>query len=128
MSRSSMLPLARQTLTAQQATNLAGWLNNHASSSIPGWLSTGLGLVNSVMGLIADIAIQGISAANGDAQTSAGNLAGKVSEGGLVGVVPGATTVNGKTKFIWSYIYKAELNGKSYVNVLYACQADVLIK
>jgi hypothetical protein len=128
MSNSSMAPLAKQKLTAQQAKNLKGWLNNHSTSSIPGWFSTGLGLAKGVMGLIADIAVQGINATTSDAQTLAGNLAGKVEEGGLVGVVPSAIMANGGKKFIWAYMYQVNIEGKSYAYNLYACQADIKIK
>lgn len=128
LSNSSNAPLARRVLSSQQATNLAAWLNNHATSSIPAWLSTGLGVVNSAMGLIADLALQWNSATTGDAQIAAANLAGTVTPGGLVGVVPGAAVTNGQKKYVWSYMYMADINGQSYVHVLYACQADVLIQ
>lgn len=128
LANTSGAPLAKQTLTAKQADNLKGWLNNHASSSIPAWFSTALGLANNLVGLIADLAVQWSNYVSADAQTNAGNLAGRAVAGGVVGVVPGAAIVKGEKTYVWSYLYKIDMGGQAYVHLLYACRANVVIK
>lgn len=128
LANTSSVPLAKQMLTSKQADNLKEWLNNHASSSIPAWFSTVLGLANSLVGLIADLAVQWDNSVSGDAQINAGNLAGRAVAGGVVGVVPGVAIVKGDKAYVWSYLYKINIGGQDYVHLLYACRANVVIK
>lgn len=128
LTNSTSAPLAKQTLTAKQAENLKGWLNSHAASNVPAWFSTVLGLANSLVGLIADLAVQWSNSISSDAQITAGNLAGRAVAGGVVGVVPGAAIVKGEKTYVWSYLYKVDIGGQAYVHLLYACRANVVIK
>jgi hypothetical protein len=128
LSNSSNAPLARQMLTREQAKNLKSWLNNHTVSTIPAWFSTGLGVLNTSVGLIADLALQWNSAVSSDAHIAVANLAGTVAPKGIVEVIPSAITIDNQRKYVWFYAYLAEINGQKYVTVLHACQADVALR
>lgn len=116
------------SLSKAHAKLLKGWLNDNASDEIPGWFTTALGIAIPVqlVGLAADVAVQLING-NGDAgRLKLANVAGTVSEGGKVGVLHRVT--DGGKKYIWSYMYTAELNKKFVTFMLQSCQADVLIR
>ena len=119
------------TLSDQQATDLKGWLNSNASSAIPGWFSTvvTLAVPEAWVGLAADVFVQLMNKSGDDGRLSAANLAGTVTQGGVVGVTEQvANDSSGNLKFLWSYIYQAQINGHQVVSPLTICSADAAVQ
>jgi hypothetical protein len=119
------------TLTASRAALLKGWLNENASASVPGWISTAIGAVvpEAWIGLSADVFLQLVNNAGDTGRLKVANLAGTVSEGGTVAVLEQvAKTAAGKPKFLWTYVYEANLNGKLVNTPLKICSADIVVK
>jgi hypothetical protein len=104
-------------------------LNENASATVPGWVSTVTGIVvpQAWVGLGADVFLQ-LMNSNGDAgRLKVANLAGTVSKGGSVGVMERiADDSSAKPKFLWSYVYQANLNGQLITTPLTICSADVV--
>lgn len=115
------------TLNDLQAADLKGWLNDDATSQIPGWVSTAIGVLapQAWFGLSADVFIQLVNGTGDNGRLSAANIAGTVSAGGTVGVIEQVSQVNGANKFVWAYVYVATLNGKVISMPLAACSADI---
>lgn len=121
--------VARYSLSADRAKLLKSWLNENASATLPSWISTTAGIVapQAWVGLTADVFIQLINGAGDAGRLQVANIAGTVSEGGLVGVTEQvASDSSGKNKFLWTYIYQASLNGRLLTTPLTVCSADVV--
>jgi hypothetical protein len=115
-------------LSAQHAILLKGWLNDNASATIPGWLSTSLGVLvpEAWVGLSADVFIQVLNGSGDAGRLTVANLAGTVSQGGIVGVTEQVTKdKSGTIKFVWTYVYQASLNQKIIEAPLSVCLSDV---
>jgi hypothetical protein len=128
---STPVVVARATLTQNQAKILKEWLNTNATSTVPTWLSTVVGIVvpQAWIGLAADAYLQLVEAQGTAGRLTLANLAGTVSEGGHVGVTEQiANTKAGVRKFIWTFIYQAELNQQRRTTPLAICAADVVLK
>ena len=121
--------VARYTLTDDRAILLKGWMNENASATLPGWIATATTIVvpQAWVGLTADVFIQVINGAGDTGRLKVANLAGTVSKGGLVAFTEQVTKdTSGKPKFLWTYIYQANLNGQTITSPLAACSADVI--
>jgi hypothetical protein len=119
------------TLSDQQASDLKGWLNDDASTTIPGWFSTvvTLAVPEAWVGLAADVFVQLVNAAGDNGRMTAANLAGTVTQGGVVGVTEQvANDSSGNLKFLWSYVYQAQINGHQVVSPLNVCSADAVVQ
>ena len=119
---------AEAILTQNRAQTLKSYLNENANATIPGWFTTSLAVVvpNAWIGLATDATIQLFSQSGSAGRLKLANLAGTVSENGRVGVLERVvTSSDGGQKFVWSYIYTANLNGKDLVALLMHCSADV---
>ena len=80
------------------------------------------------VGLTADVFIQLMNGAGDAGRQKVANLAGTVSPGGAVGVTEQvAPDRSGTRKFIWTYIYQANLNGKLLTSPLTICSADIKV-
>ena len=78
------------------------------------------------IGVGADAMIQLINGSGSAGRVKLANLAGTVSEGGGVAAFERVTAgASGQLKFIWSYAYTADINGKSVTTLLSTCSADV---
>lgn len=131
LSAAKPLVVKNGTLTAARAALLKGWLNENASASVPGWVSTAIGAVvpEAWVGLSADVFLQLVNNAGDAGRQKVANLAGTVSEGGTVAVLEQvAKNAAGKQKFLWTYVYEANLNGKLLNTPLKICSADVVVK
>jgi hypothetical protein len=115
------------SLNDQQALDLRGWLNDDATSQIPGWVSTAIGVLvpEAWVGLSADVFIQLVNGSGDNGRLTAANIAGTVSAGGTVGVIEQVSQLNGTNRFVWAYVYVATLNGKVISMPLAACSADI---
>jgi hypothetical protein len=122
---------AQYSLTEVNAGVLKGWLNGNASATIPGWVTTvvGIGVPEAWMGLGFDALIQVLNG-NGDAgRIKAANIAGTVSAGGLVAVTEQVVKDSkGDQEFVWVYIYQATLNGRKLTMPLSVCSAKVKVQ
>ena len=130
LSVSKPIVVKNSTLSQQHATLLKGWLNANASATVPGWVSTTVGVAvpQAWVGLAADVFVQLMNGAGDAGRLSLANLAGTVSQGGAVGVTEQvAVDSSGSPKFLWSYIYQANLNGKLITSPLSVCSADVKV-
>jgi hypothetical protein len=117
------------TLDQSQANSLKGWLNASAQASVPGWLSTAVGITapQAWVGVAADVFLQLVNGAGDEGRLKLANLAGLVSSGGQVGILEQVWPDKaGKLKFLWTYVYKATLNNKLVTTMLTACSADVV--
>jgi hypothetical protein len=122
--------VARYTLSTPRAVLLKSWLNDNASATLPGWLSTATSIVvpQAWVGLSADVFIQLINGSGDAGRLKEANLAGTVSQGGLVAMAEQvANDSSGKPKFLWIYIYQATLNGQTITTPLAVCAADVIV-
>jgi hypothetical protein len=120
---------ASAKLNATNANTLRGWLNENASSSIPGWVSTVIGIVVPAawVGISADVAIQLINGSGDAGRITLANIAGTVSENGFVGVIHRVVSKSdGKQAYVWNYTYTANLNGTPTTFLLGVCSADVV--
>jgi hypothetical protein len=129
---SKKIPIVVQKvqLSDQNATDLKGWLNDNATTGVPGWVSTVAGIVapSAWAGVSVDALFQLINGAGDAGQLTAANIAGTVSQGGWVGVTEQVNKTNsGDTKFVWTYLYQATLNGKLVTSPLRACSVDVVV-
>ena len=130
---SKKIPIVVQKvqLSDQNATDLKGWLNDNATTGVPGWVSTVAGIVapSEWAGVSVDVLFQLINGAGNAGQLTAANIAGTVSKGGWVGVTEQVNkTDSGDSKFVWTYLYQATLNGKLVTSPLRACSADVVVQ
>jgi hypothetical protein len=122
--------VAREILTGKNADSLRGWLNDNASQTVPGWISTVTGIVvpQAWMGLAADIFLQLMDNAGDAGRLTAANIAGTVTKDGSVGITEQvADDSSGKSKFIWTYIYQAKLNQQLITTPLKICSADIVM-
>jgi hypothetical protein len=118
-------------LSATQAKTLKSWLNANANEAVPSWTSTAIGILvpQAWVGVAADVFIQLINGAGSAGRQTAANLAGTVSQGGIVGVTERiAKEKTGARKFLWTYQYQAKLNDVLLVTPLTSCWADVVVK
>ena len=123
--------MKNDTLSAEHGTLLKGWLNANASESVPGWVSTAIGAVvpQAWVGLTADVFLQLVNNSGDAGRLQVANLAGTVSQGGTVAVLEQvAKNAAGARKFLWTYVYEANLNGKLITTPLKICSADVVVK
>lgn len=121
--------VARYTLSDDRAILLKGWMNDNASATLPGWIATATTVVvpQAWVGLSADIFTQVINGAGDTGRLKVANLAGTVSKGGLVAIAEQVTKdSSGKLKFLWTYVYQANLNGQTITSPLTSCSADVI--
>lgn len=125
----------RAALSKQHAELLKQWLNEDASATIPSWLSTvaGLGAMVFVppawVGLAPDVFIQLINSSGDTGRQTLANLAGAVSEGGIIAITEQvAKTPSGSLKFEWIYLYQANLNGMTITTPLLTCSTDVIVE
>lgn len=120
---------ATATLGENGAKFLKDALNDNAQSSVPGWFSTVIGAVIPVawIGSTADVMVQLLNSSGDAGRISLANLAGTVGNGGNVAVVHriGKDAAGGR-KYIWTYSYTANINGKPTTTLLYTCAADVI--
>lgn len=100
-----------------------------------GWLSTvaGLGAMVFVppawVGLAPDVFIQLINSSGDTGRQTLANLAGAVSEGGIIAITEQvAKTPSGSLKFEWIYLYQANLNGMTITTPLLTCSTDVIVE
>jgi hypothetical protein len=127
---SKPLVVENAILSQQHATLLKGWLNANASATVPGWVSTTVGIIvpQAWVGLAADVFVQLINGAGDAGRQNVANMAGTVSEGGAVGVTEQvAVDSSGKRKFLWTYVYQANLNNKLLTSPLSICSSDVAV-
>lgn len=127
LSSSKPTVAAQDTLSDEHAAVLKGWLNEDVQSSIPGWLSTAIGVLvpEAWVGLSADVFIQLVNQQGDAGRVSAANIAGTVSQGGTVGVIEQVSKQGDSNKFVWAYIYMATLNNKTITMPLTVCSADI---
>lgn len=134
--RKSPAPVASQTLASAHAALLRKFLNENATDSVPGWVSTAIGGIGGIVvpgawvGLGADALSQMANGAGDAGRLQLANLAGTVTEGGKIGVIEQvADNRSGQPKFIYSYIYTgpAQINNKQVTSLLAICSADVLV-
>jgi hypothetical protein len=121
---------ASHRLSASHATLLKGWLNDNAIATLPGWISTVIGVVAPAawIGLAADVSLQLVNANGDTGRLKVANLAGTVSEGGEIGIFEQvAKDSQGKLKFLFTHVYVYELNGKRLMSPLSICSADVVV-
>ena len=121
--------VAIQILTDTHAKLLRDWLNENATDSVPGWVSTGISIAPVVgwVGLSAEALSQLVNASGDAGRLRVANLAGTVTQGGQVGVLEHvAKDQSGRSKFIVSYIYRAQLNNRQVDTLLASCSADVV--
>lgn len=119
----------RAKLSEQNAQTLQTWLNANASATVPGWVSTTVGIVvpEAWVGRAADVFVQLMNGAGDAGRLKVANIAGTVSQGGWVGVTEQvANDAAGKRKFTWSYVYQANLNGRLITTPLIMCSSDVV--
>lgn len=116
---------ASAKLSAERAGYLKDWLNKNAGEGVPGWFSTGVGLVvpQAWVGLAADAFLQIVNKSGDAGRLQAANVAGTVSQGGMIGV---GEQLSKDGKFVYSYLYQARLNGKLITVPLRTCVADVI--
>lgn len=122
---------ATNTLSGSSAKLLQDWLNENAAESVPGWISTVVGISVPVawVGLTADVFLQLINAKGDSGRIKLANIAGTVSPGGNVGVLE-QVVINSSSvkKFISTYVYSYELNGSKLITPLVICASDVIVK
>ena len=117
-------------LTDAHGALLKSWLNERATSTVPGWVSTvaGIAAPQAWIGISADVFLQLVNASGDVGRLQVANLAGTVSGGGRVGVLEQvAKKSDGKLIFLFSYVYNYELNGKKLTTPLRICGADVVV-
>jgi hypothetical protein len=122
--------VARATLTNERAVILKEWLNANAEETVPSWASTVVGLTipSAWVALTADVFFQLVNASGTAGRRTAANLAGTVSQGGLVGITEHvALTKSGERKFLWTFLYQAKLNEQIIITPLAICSADVVV-
>lgn len=120
---------AKYTLTESRAKILQDWLNANASATLPGWVSTVIGIAvpSAWVGISADAFLQLVNAQGDAGRLKVANIAGTVSTGGHVGVLEQVSPDKaGKLRFIYAYIYSYQLNGKQLTTPLTVCSADVV--
>ena len=130
LSASTPTVVTRAKLSLAHPNMLKSWLNENATDSIPGWFATALGVLvpSAWVGLTADASIQLMNASGDAGRMKLANLAGTVSEGGTVAVTEQvAKDAKGSLKFLWSYVYQANLNGKLITTRLRICSADAVV-
>ena len=110
---------------------LAKMLNKNAGKSVPTWFSTaaGLAIPQAWIGLTIDVASNLIDTSGENKRIFAANVAGKVSRGGVIGIVE-QTIKSGKKSgiFSWKYVYVAELNKQKQWILLHECKADIHVQ
>ncbi|OQW61759.1 MAG: hypothetical protein BVN28_06630 [Nitrospira sp. ST-bin4] len=119
---------AKYTLTEPRAKTLQGWLNDNATTTLPGWVSTAIGIAapSAWAGVSADVFLQLVNAQGEVGRLKVANIAGTVSAGGHVGVLEQVSPDKAeKLKFIYAYVYSYQLNGKQLTTPLTICSADV---
>jgi hypothetical protein len=121
---------ATAKLTKQRAELLKGWLNGNAGASVPGWVSTAAGVFapSAWYGVAADVILQLLNGAGDAGRVQLANLAGTVSEGGEVAAIEHIPEGATPKKYVFSYVYVADLNGTRTVTPLHTCVADVVVK
>jgi hypothetical protein len=121
---------ASATLTDAQARVLKGWLNERAQESVPGWLSTAIGIVAPAawIGVSADVLLQLVNQSGDAGRITLANIAGTVSAGGEVAILHRIVSDTGAaTAYVWIYTYAATLNNRRQVFVLRTCAADTVV-
>lgn len=120
---------ANYTLTEARAKTLQGWLNDNATATLPGWVSTVIGIAAPAAwaGVSADVFLQLVNAQGDVGRLKVANIAGTVSAGGQVGVLEQVSPDKaGDLKFIYAYVYTYQLNGKQLTTPFTVCSADVV--
>ena len=118
-------------LNVKQADDLAGWLNENANAELPGWIaaSTAIVIPSPWYNASVDVLIQLVNAQGSAGRQKAANLAGRVSKDGLIGVTEQvANDSSGNPKFVWTYVYQANLNGQQVTTPLAVCSADIVVR
>ena len=133
LSQRTPIVVQKVKLSDKNATDLKGWLNDNATTEVPGWVSTAVGIAApsewAAAGVTVDVLFQWINGAGGAGRQMAANIAGTVSQGGWVGMTEQVTkTDSGHSKFVWTYLYQATLNNKLVTTLLRACSADASVR